>query len=65
MFGDYNLIRTRDCTLGTCAPALQKRKPQEKIIHPSWDKEHPELGNDIALVRLDKPVRIIMNAVSI
>ncbi|XP_040583177.1 CLIP domain-containing serine protease B4 isoform X1 [Lepeophtheirus salmonis] len=51
--GEYDLTKARDCSGGICAPEAQNFGVEEVVTHPNYTG-HPNLLNDIALIRLDK-----------
>ena len=48
-----------DCENDMCADPVQDYKPAEIITHDSYGK--PLFKNDIALIRLDRPVKFTGN----
>ena len=49
-----------DCERGRCSPPIQKFGVEKVITHERWnnDKNGFLEGNDIALVRVDKSIRL-------
>ncbi len=57
VFGEHDLgSRFRDCDDKGCLPPVQRRAPAEITVHDDWDLRRFQDGNDIALIRLDRPV---------
>nr|ACO12798.1 Serine protease easter precursor [Lepeophtheirus salmonis] len=55
VLGDHDVISDPDCTDKACAPKVQRFKAANVIVHEKWDRRKFTEGNDIALIRLDKP----------
>lgn len=58
--GEWDLTTTEDCetTVGGgtfCAPPVQDFQPEEIIPHPSYNTR-VRFSDDIALIRLDRPI---------
>ena len=58
MLGEYDLKTTIDCEGAICAPLPQRIPPKFAINHPEWDPRNFRAGNDIALVRLERPAKL-------
>jgi len=57
VLGEHDLGLTKDCdSKKNCLPPIQKRFPAETKIHEGWVNSNVQAGNDIALIRMDKPV---------
>lgn len=57
LFGEHDLGRNaRDCESNMCLPPVQRRRPVELIMHEGFDLGRFHEGDDIGLVRLDRPV---------
>lgn len=54
--GEHNLLTDRDCEDGECADPVIDIPIAERIIHESYDPNSRAQANDIALVRLARPV---------
>ncbi|KYN27230.1 Serine protease easter [Trachymyrmex cornetzi] len=52
--GEHNILTDPDCEQGYCAESVQDFLPESVIVHESYNK--PEYKNDIAIIRLNKPV---------
>ncbi|KYM93572.1 Serine protease easter [Cyphomyrmex costatus] len=52
--GEHNIITDPDCEQGYCAEPVQDFLPESVIPHENYN--NPEYKNDIAIIRLDKPV---------
>ncbi|KAG5334970.1 EAST protease, partial [Acromyrmex charruanus] len=52
--GEHNILTDPDCEQGYCAEPVQDFLPESIIVHESYNK--PEFKNDIAIIRLNKPV---------
>ncbi len=66
LFGEHDMgSRGHDCdNTGQCLPLPQTRYPAPGrkgiIVHEDWDQNNFREGNDIALIRLDRPVDTIV-----
>ena len=59
VFGEHDLLKQVDCNRrNQCAPPVQRRRPVEIIQHPGWNENRFTEGDDIALIRLDRPVSL-------
>lgn len=56
--GEHNLLTTIDCEDGECADPVVDVPIAERIIHESYEPSSRAQGNDIALLRLARPVRV-------
>ncbi|XP_036151132.1 CLIP domain-containing serine protease 2 [Monomorium pharaonis] len=52
--GDHNILTDPDCEQGYCAEPVQDYLPESIIAHEDYNK--PLYKNDIAIIRLNKPV---------
>ncbi|KYM76561.1 Serine protease easter [Atta colombica] len=52
--GEHNILTNPDCEQGYCAEPVQDFLPESVIVHENYNK--PEFKNDIAIIRLNKPV---------
>ncbi len=56
---DLGVDETRDCVrkrVASCPSTPQKRVAEDIVVHELWNRQNYSLGNDVALVRLDRPV---------
>lgn len=58
--GEWNLVTDPDCTTNLfgrlqCAPPVAIRKPAKITIHPDYNTNR-RFNNDVAVIRLDRPV---------
>lgn len=53
--GEWDLGKEEDCEEGYCAPPVQDFKPELTTPHPEYNKPK-RFQNDIALIKLDRPV---------
>jgi hypothetical protein len=52
--GEHNTLTDPDCEKDRCAEPVQDFLPALITVH--WNYDKPKTRNDIALIRLDKPV---------
>ena len=52
--GEHNILTDPDCEQEYCAEPVQDFLPESIIVHKNYNK--PEFKNDIAIIRLNKPV---------
>ncbi|XP_014477727.1 PREDICTED: serine protease easter [Dinoponera quadriceps] len=52
--GEHNTLTDPDCENGYCAESVQDSPPESIIVHENYDT--PLYKNDIAIIRLKKPV---------
>ena len=53
--GEHNINTNPDCENGHCAEPAQDFLPAQIIVHKKYGD--PAFKNDIAIIRLNKPVR--------
>lgn len=54
--GEYDLSTERDCVRNICNQPVQEFGVEESIVHPDYDPSSKDKHNDIALLRLSRPV---------
>ena len=60
MLGEFEIGRDPDCVkVGvSCSAPIQKFTPSKIIAHELWDVANFRNGNDIMLIRLDRPAEL-------
>lgn len=54
--GEHNLATEVDCEDGDCADPVVDVPIEETIVHESYTPNSPAQSNDIALIRLSRPI---------
>lgn len=63
--GEHNLLTAIDCEDGECAEPVIDVPIAERIIHESYEPSSRAQANDIALLRLVRPVAYKFNLISL
>nr|ACO10356.1 Serine protease easter precursor [Caligus rogercresseyi] len=64
VLGGHDVVTDPDCRKNFCAPKVQRFKAEKIITHERWNPRRFTDGNDIALIRLDKPAILASEDIS-
>lgn len=56
--GEYDLSTEKDCVRNICNQPVQEFEVEQSIVHPDYDPDSKDKHNDIALLRLSRPVEL-------